>query len=87
MSIAYSHHHLHVANLDAHRRFWIDGLGGTAADSLGGTETIRMSGALVLLDAKPNTGGTKGTTLNHIGFQVRIFARRFVGSRLPVSRW
>ena len=25
---------------------------------------------LVLLDAKPNSGGTKGTTVNHLGFQV-----------------
>jgi predicted enzyme related to lactoylglutathione lyase len=87
LSIAYSHHHLHVADLEPHRRFWIDGLGGTAADSQGGTETIRMSGALVLLDAKANTGGTKGTTLNHIGFQVpdlRDAVRRVKAAGFPM---
>lgn len=70
MQITYSHHHLHVGDLTAHRRFWVDGLGGTAADRLAGAETVRMAGALVLLDAKRNSGGTKGTTVNHIGFQV-----------------
>ena len=29
-----------------------------------------MAGALVFLDAKRNSGGTKGTTVNHLGFQV-----------------
>jgi catechol 2,3-dioxygenase-like lactoylglutathione lyase family enzyme len=68
--ITYSHQHLHVGDLLAHRRFWVDGLGGTAAPRLGGVETVRMAGSLVFLEAKPNTGGTKGTTVNHIGFQV-----------------
>ena len=70
MQVTYSHHHLHVDDLNAHRRFWVDGLGGTAADRLAGAETVRIAGALVLLDAKGNTGGTKGTTVNHLGFQV-----------------
>ena len=33
-------------------------------------DTVRIAGALVFLDAKRNTGGTKGTTVNHLGFQV-----------------
>jgi catechol 2,3-dioxygenase-like lactoylglutathione lyase family enzyme len=70
MRITYSHHHVHASDPAAHRRFWIDALGGIAAERLGEAEAVRMSGALVLLDARPNTGGTKGTTLNHIGFQV-----------------
>ncbi len=37
---------------------------------MGGTEAFALSGALVLLDATANTGGTKGTTVNHLGFQV-----------------
>jgi predicted enzyme related to lactoylglutathione lyase len=70
VQVTYSHHHLHVGDLAAHRRFWVDGLGGTASDRLAGAETVRMAGALVLLDAKRNSGGTKGTTVNHIGLQV-----------------
>ncbi len=87
MPITYSHHHLHVGDVQAHRRFWVDGLGGTASDMCGGTETIRMSGALVLLDARPNTGGTKGTTVNHIGFQVpnlREAVRRVKAAGFPM---
>jgi catechol 2,3-dioxygenase-like lactoylglutathione lyase family enzyme len=68
--ITYSHHHMHVGDVSAHRKFWIDGLGGAPASEVGGAETIKLAGALVLLDPTPNTGGTKGTTLNHLGFQV-----------------
>lgn len=70
MPIRFSHNHLHVANVDAHKKFWVDGLGGTPAAAIGGAEAIRMSGVLVLLDPTPNRGGTKGTTVNHVGFQV-----------------
>jgi len=70
MPITYSHHHMNVADVDAHRKFWVDGLRGTAATTAGGEVIIRISGALVFLDPMPNTGGTKGTTVNHIGFQV-----------------
>ena len=70
MQIRYSHHHVHAGDLNAHRRFWVDGLGGSIGDRLGGADTVRMAGALVFLDATRNTGGTKGTTVNHLGFQV-----------------
>jgi catechol 2,3-dioxygenase-like lactoylglutathione lyase family enzyme len=70
VSITYSHHHMHVGDVDAHRKFWIEALGGTPAGTIGGAEAVRMSGVLVLLDVAPNTGGTKGTTVNHVGFQV-----------------
>ena len=70
MTIQYSHHHLHVGVVGAHRKFWVEGLGATPGPSVGGAEAFTLSGALVLLDEMPNTGGTKGTTVNHLGFQV-----------------
>ncbi len=70
MRVTYSHHHLHVGDLGAHRRFWVDGLGAVPRRSTDGTEAFALSGALVFLDATSNTGGTKGTTINHLGFQV-----------------
>jgi catechol 2,3-dioxygenase-like lactoylglutathione lyase family enzyme len=70
MPIRYSHHHLHVADLRAHRKFWVEALGATPGASVGGAEALTLSGALVLLDEMPNTGGTKGTTVNHLGLQV-----------------
>ena len=78
MQARYSHHHLHVGDLNAHRRFWVDGLGGILGDRLGGSDTVRLSGALVLLDAMPNSGGTKGTTVNHLGFQSLTFVKQAV---------
>jgi predicted enzyme related to lactoylglutathione lyase len=70
MPTTYSHHHMHVGDLDAHMKFWVDGLGGASGPAISAGHVVRISGALVFLDAQPNTGGTKGTTVNHIGFQV-----------------
>jgi catechol 2,3-dioxygenase-like lactoylglutathione lyase family enzyme len=61
---------MHVGDAGAHRKFWVDGLGAVPRPGVGGTEAYALSNALVLLDATTNTGGTKGTTVNHLGFQV-----------------
>ncbi len=67
--IVYGHHHLTVSNVDAHKKFWIDGMGGTLIKA-GNAEIIRFSNVLVFMRQAAPTGGTKGTTVNHIGFQV-----------------
>jgi catechol 2,3-dioxygenase-like lactoylglutathione lyase family enzyme len=68
--ISYSHHHLNVTDVAAHRRFWIDALGGTAATA-DGTESVAFPGVQVLLRQQASTGGTKGSIVNHVAFQVR----------------
>lgn len=69
--VAYGHHHLNVSNVDAHKKFWIDALGGTSVKvGTSPAEIIKFHNVLVMLTARPPTGGTKGTTVNHIGFQV-----------------
>ena len=70
MPIRYGHHHLHVADMDAHTRFWVDGLGGAPAGAVAGASAVTMAGVIVLLESVANSGGTKGTTVNHVGFQV-----------------
>jgi catechol 2,3-dioxygenase-like lactoylglutathione lyase family enzyme len=67
--IVYGHHHLTVTNVDAHKKFWIDGLGG-ALIKAGNAEVIKFPNVLVFMRQAAPTGGTKGTTVNHIGFQV-----------------
>ena len=67
--VIYGHHHINVSDLAAHRRFWVDTLGGTPV-SLGNSEVVRFTNVLVFLREQNPDGGTKGTTVNHIGFTV-----------------
>ena len=69
--IVYGHHHLNVTSVDAHKKFWIDALGG-ASIKVGESpaEIIKFPNVLVMLTARVPSGGTKGTTVNHIGFGV-----------------
>ena len=69
--IAYGHHHINVSDLAAHRKFWVDGLGGTPV--IIGTskaERIKFRNVLVFFTEQKPTGGTKGTVVNHVGFEV-----------------
>ena len=70
--VVYRHHHLNVTSLDAHRKFWIDTLGGTPV-KLGTipNDIIMFPNVLVFLRQQKPTGGTKGTTVNHIAFAVK----------------
>jgi catechol 2,3-dioxygenase-like lactoylglutathione lyase family enzyme len=69
--IAYGHHHINVSDLAAHRKFWVDGLGGTPV--IIGTskaERVKFRNVLVFFTEQKPTGGTRGTVVNHVGFQV-----------------
>ncbi|MGE0814160.1 MAG: VOC family protein [Vicinamibacterales bacterium] len=67
--VVYGHHHLTVTSVDAHKKFWVDALGGRAA-RLGTTEAAVFPNVIVLLRQGSPTGGTKGTSVNHVGFGV-----------------
>jgi hypothetical protein len=70
--IAYGHHHLNTANLAAQKKFFVDTLGGTAMTiGTNNVEIVKFPNVLIFF--RPNqapTGGTRGTTVNHIGFSV-----------------
>ena len=67
--IVYGHHHLNVTDVAAHKRFWVDTLGGTATP-FGNSDFFKFPNVLVFLREQVPTGGTKGTTVNHLGFRV-----------------
>lgn len=67
--VVYGHHHLTVTNLEAHRRFWGETLGGRAA-KLATTDAVVFPNVIVLFRQGSPTGGTKGTSVNHVGFGV-----------------
>jgi catechol 2,3-dioxygenase-like lactoylglutathione lyase family enzyme len=67
--VVYGHHHLTVTSVEAHKKFWIDGLGGASA-KLGANDAVKFTNVIVLLRQGTPTGGTKGTGVNHVGFTV-----------------
>jgi catechol 2,3-dioxygenase-like lactoylglutathione lyase family enzyme len=73
--IVYGHHHLAVSDVDAAKKFWVDTLGGTFITLNSGTQAIRYPGVFILLRAQAPKGGSKGTTVNHLGFSVPDLAK------------
>jgi catechol 2,3-dioxygenase-like lactoylglutathione lyase family enzyme len=64
-----AHFHLNVTSIDAHKKFWVDTLGGAAmklgADNI---DVVKFPGILIFLRQQPPTGPTRGTAFDHIGF-------------------
>ena len=67
--IVYGHYHLNVTSAAEHKKFWADTLGGTPTP-FANSELFKFPNVLVLMNERTPTGGTKGTTVNHIGFGV-----------------
>jgi catechol 2,3-dioxygenase-like lactoylglutathione lyase family enzyme len=69
--VVYGHHHLRVASVDAQKKFWVDTLGASMAKvGTGNLEVVRLPNVLIFMQAMAPTGGSKGTTVNHLGFSV-----------------
>ena len=70
--IVYGHHHLNVTNVDEAKKFWVDALGGVAIKvGPDNREIIKFPNALMFLRAQKPTGGSKGSTVDHIAFSVK----------------
>jgi catechol 2,3-dioxygenase-like lactoylglutathione lyase family enzyme len=70
--IVYGHHHLNTTNMDAQKKFFVDTLGGTVV-KIGANqrEIVKFPNVLIFFNPMQTpTGGTRGTTVNHIGFSV-----------------
>ena len=67
--VAYGHHHLNVTDRAAHERFWGDTLGGIPTPWRD-VRIFKFPNVLVFLTDREPTGGTIGTTVNHVGFWV-----------------
>jgi len=64
------HYHLNVSDVDAHRRFWVDTLGGVEIDFDGDVTVVKFPDVFLFLREQAPTGPTRGTTFDHIGFAV-----------------
>ena len=70
--VVYGHHHLNTTNMEAQKKFYVEALGGTLL-KIGANqqEVIAFPGVLMFFrPMQAPTGGTIGTTINHIGFSV-----------------
>ena len=70
--IVYGHHHIATTDVAAHMKFFVDALGGTKTTfGPNKLEIVKFPNVLIFfrVNQKP-TGGTRGTTVNHIGFSV-----------------
>jgi len=86
--VVYGHHHLIVTDIDAHKKFWIDTLGGVPA-KLGASSVnvVALPNVLIVLTPGRPAGGTKGTTVNHVGFGVpnlRAMIDRIKANGFPI---
>ena len=68
--VAMGHLHLNVKDIDESKKFWVDQLGATTVE-LGRANVLKFPGTLIFLNKKDPSGGTEGSTVNHIGFLVR----------------
>jgi catechol 2,3-dioxygenase-like lactoylglutathione lyase family enzyme len=71
--VVYGHHHFNTTDMAAQRRFYVDSLGGKLA-KIGKNDLEVIEFPNVFLFFRPMqqpTGGTIGSTVNHIGFSVR----------------
>ena len=68
--IVVGHYELNVSDVEAHKKFWVDTLGGTAI-RFGNMDAIRFPGVYLFLRPQKPTGPTRGTTIDHIGMAVR----------------
>jgi len=69
--IVYGHHHLAASNIPAQMKFFADTLGGTAIKfGPNNLDVVKFPNVFIFFRQQNPTGGTKGTTVNHIGFSV-----------------
>lgn len=68
-TLVYAHHHLNVPDIAEAKRFWVDTLGGTATTA-GPLQMVKFPNVIIVFTQRAPTGGSKGTTVNHVGFQV-----------------
>ena len=62
--IRIAHYHLNVTSIEAHQKFWVDSLGGTAM-KFGNIDVVKFPDAFIFLRVQKPTGPTRGTAFDH----------------------
>ena len=73
--VIYGHHHVNTRDVAAQQRFWIEGLGGRLTPlGSSGRDVIAFPDVLVFLTEAEPSMGTRGTLVNHVGFETKELA-------------
>lgn len=67
--VVYGHHHVNATSVAAHKKFFVDALGGVPM-TIAGREIVKFPNVFVFLREQAPTGGTIGTTADHLGLSV-----------------
>lgn len=70
VGVSMGHLHLLVTDVEAQKQFWTETMGGQAV-KLGQMDVVRFPGVIVMFRKGQPSGGTKGSTVNHLGFLVK----------------
>lgn len=68
--ITYGHVHLNVADIEVHKKLWVEWFGGEVVQK-GPLTAIRLPNFLIALTERDPTGPMQGSVLDHFGFKVR----------------
>jgi catechol 2,3-dioxygenase-like lactoylglutathione lyase family enzyme len=67
VGVTFAHLHLFVKDIEAHKKFWTEVMGGTFVTS-GPLQMIEFPGTYIILTQREYSGPPEGSVLNHFGF-------------------
>jgi catechol 2,3-dioxygenase-like lactoylglutathione lyase family enzyme len=85
--IVYGHHHIAASDIPAHLKFFADTLGGTRIKfGPQQVDVVKFPNVFIFFRNQKPTGGSTGTTVNHIGFSVTNLRQvlQRIGSAYPI---
>ncbi len=68
--VSMGHLHLTAKDPEVQKKFWLDVVGAKPA-KLGALNVLKIPGTIIFINKGEPTGGTAGSTVNHIGIRVR----------------
>ena len=70
--VSMGHHHLNVTDPAAHKKIWVEALGGQASGNPG-LELVKLPGTFLILSLSKPSGGSEGSSLDHFAFAVKDY--------------
>jgi catechol 2,3-dioxygenase-like lactoylglutathione lyase family enzyme len=66
VDVTFGHVHLHVSDIEVHKKFWTDVMGGKSVPG-GPLQMIEFPGVYIIFTKEPSSGPPDGSVLNHFG--------------------
>jgi catechol 2,3-dioxygenase-like lactoylglutathione lyase family enzyme len=72
--VAFAHVHLNVADIEVHKRLWVEHFDGVLVEK-GPLTVVKVPNMIIALTQRAPTGPSQGTAMDHFGFKVRSTAQ------------